>query len=63
MSENRIEIRCHTREIVYSLNETAKLARVTTEFIIECEREWNSVCFSGSRNFYKRFKILTSGSQ
>jgi len=39
MSEKRIEIRCDTREVVYSLTETAKLARVTTEFICECERE------------------------
>jgi DNA-binding transcriptional MerR regulator len=39
MSEKRIEIRCDTREAVYSLTETAKLARVTTEFICECERE------------------------
>ena len=39
MSEKRIEIRCHTRETVYSITETAKLARVTTEFIQECERE------------------------
>ena len=39
MSEKRIDICCHTRETVYSLTETAKLARVTTEFICECERE------------------------
>lgn len=39
MSEKRVEIRCNTREVVYSLAETAKLARVTTEFIYECERE------------------------
>jgi DNA-binding transcriptional MerR regulator len=39
MSEKRIEIRCDSREVVYSLTETAKLARVTTEFICECERE------------------------
>jgi DNA-binding transcriptional MerR regulator len=39
MSEKRVEIRCNTREVFYSLTETAKLARVTTEFICECERE------------------------
>ena len=39
MSEKRIEIRYQTRQTIYSLPETAKLARVTTEFIHECERE------------------------
>jgi DNA-binding transcriptional MerR regulator len=39
MSENRIEISYGSRKIVYSLTETANLARVTTEFIHKCERE------------------------
>jgi DNA-binding transcriptional MerR regulator len=39
MSEKRIGIFRHSSEIVYSLTETAKLARVTIEFIHECERE------------------------
>jgi DNA-binding transcriptional MerR regulator len=39
MSEKRIEICYDTREIMYSITETAKLARVTTEFIHKCEGE------------------------
>jgi DNA-binding transcriptional MerR regulator len=39
MSEKRIGIFCHSSEIVYSLTETARIARVTTDFICECERE------------------------
>jgi DNA-binding transcriptional MerR regulator len=35
MSENQVK----ARQKIYALNEMAKIARVTTEFIRECERE------------------------
>jgi DNA-binding transcriptional MerR regulator len=39
MSDNQHSMRSETRHKVYSLNATAKLARVSVEFIQECERE------------------------
>ena len=39
MSDKPISIRSETRERIYSISITAKLARVTTEFIQACERE------------------------
>jgi hypothetical protein len=39
MSEKQDSMRSETRPKVYSLIEIAKYARVTTEFIQECERE------------------------
>lgn len=39
MPENQNSMRSDIRQKVYSLNEIAKFARVTTEFIQECERE------------------------
>jgi DNA-binding transcriptional MerR regulator len=39
MPENQSSIRSDIRQKIYSLNEIAKFARVTTEFIQECERE------------------------
>jgi len=39
MPENQNSMRSDIRQIIYSLNEIAKYARVTTEFIRECERE------------------------
>ena len=39
MSDNQNSMRSDIRQKIYSLNEIAKFARVTTEFIQECERE------------------------
>jgi len=39
MPENQNSMRSDIRQKIYSLNEIAKYARVTTEFIRECERE------------------------
>jgi DNA-binding transcriptional MerR regulator len=39
MPENQNSMRSDMRRKIYSLNEVAKFARVTTEFIKECERE------------------------
>ena len=39
MPENQNSMRSDIRQKIYSLNEIAKFARVTTEFIQECERE------------------------
>ena len=39
MSEKLIEIRSDSREKIYGLNSTAQIARVTIEFVCECERE------------------------
>ena len=39
MSENHNSMRSDIRQKIYSLSEIAKFARVTTEFIQECESE------------------------
>ena len=39
MPENPNSMRSDIRQKIYSLNDIAKFARVTTEFIQECERE------------------------
>ena len=39
MSEKLIEIRSDSREKIYSQTSTAEIARVTMEFVCECERE------------------------
>jgi DNA-binding transcriptional MerR regulator len=39
MSDKQISMRSDIHKKIYSLNEIAKYARVTTEFIQECERE------------------------
>ena len=39
MSEKLIEICSDSREKIYSLTSTAQIARVTIEFVCECERE------------------------
>ena len=39
MPDNQNSLRSDIRRKIYSLNEVAKFARVTTEFIKECERE------------------------
>jgi DNA-binding transcriptional MerR regulator len=39
MTDNQNSMRSDNRRKIYSLNEVAKFARVTTEFIKECERE------------------------
>ena len=39
MSDNQNPVHSETRQKVYSLNATAKLARISVEFIRECERE------------------------
>ena len=39
MPDNQNSMRSDIRRKIYSLNEVAKFARVTTEFIKECERE------------------------
>ena len=39
MSEKLIEIRSDSREKIHSLTSTAQIARVTIEFVGECERE------------------------
>jgi DNA-binding transcriptional MerR regulator len=39
MPDNQNSMRSDIRQKIYSLNEIAKFARVTTDFIKECERE------------------------
>ena len=39
MPENQNSMHSDVRQKIYSLNEIAKFARVTTDFIQECERE------------------------
>ena len=39
MPDNQISMRSDIRQKIYSLKEIAKFARVTSEFIKECERE------------------------
>ncbi|MGD8661657.1 MAG: DUF190 domain-containing protein [Desulfobacterales bacterium] len=39
MPDNQNSMRTDIRRKIYSLNEVSKFARVTTEFIKECERE------------------------
>ena len=39
MPEKLIEIRSNSREKIYTVTSIAQIARVTVEFVNECERE------------------------